>query len=94
MNAYAAPTRKISTISSGNMAALFTEREPLCKLESDRFYDRQLAADLRAAERALDNLIAHAEGVFLVEPYERQRARKELREYRAEVLRLMGVEVK
>ena len=54
MNAYAAPTRKISTISSGNMAALFTEREPLCKLESDRFYDRQLAADLRAAERALD----------------------------------------
>ena len=54
MNAYAAPTRKISTISSRNMSALFTEREPLCQMEQDRFYDRQLAADLHAAERALD----------------------------------------
>ena len=54
MNGYPAATRQLTTISSGNMSALFTEREPLCQLESDRFYDRQLAADLRAAERALD----------------------------------------
>ena len=53
MNGYIAPTRKISTISSGNFSALFTECEPLCQQEADRFYDRQLAADLHAAERAL-----------------------------------------
>lgn len=54
MNGYTSPTRTVTTISSGNFSALFTEREPLCQLESDRFYDRQLAAELRAAERALD----------------------------------------
>ena len=54
MNAYAAPTRTVTTISGKNFSALFTEREPLCQMEQDRFYDRQLAADLHAAERALD----------------------------------------
>ena len=54
MNGYASPTRTVTTISGKNFSALFTEREPLCQQEADRFYDRQLAADLRAAERALD----------------------------------------
>ena len=53
MNGYPAPTRKISTISHGNMCAIFSEAEPCCHMEADRFYDRQLAADLHAAERAL-----------------------------------------
>ena len=53
MNGYAVPTRKISTVSHGSMSAIFTEAEPCCDIEPDRFYDRQLAADLHAAERAL-----------------------------------------
>ena len=53
MNGYPTPTRQITTVSHGNMSALFTEAEPMCDMEADRFYDRQLAADLHAAERAL-----------------------------------------
>ena len=53
MNGYPPPTRKISTVYYGNMCAIFTESEPCCNMEADRFYDRQLAADLNAADRAL-----------------------------------------